>query len=49
MTPDHPKVNYGKTGALIIFNSLLMHFVRCESNNDRVSLAYNATVKELNA
>jgi len=38
-----------KTGALIIFNSLLMHFVRCESNNDRVSLAYNATVKELNA
>ncbi len=40
--------NYpSKTGSLIIFNSLLMHFVRCEGNNDRVSLAYNAVIEGL--
>jgi len=34
-----------RTGSLIIFNSLLMHFVRCESKGDRVSLAYNGIIK----
>ena len=32
------------TGSLIIFNSMLMHLLKCEKNTERVSLAYNATL-----
>lgn len=31
-----------RSGILVIFNSMLQHMVRC-SNNDRISVAYNAT------
>ena len=32
------------TGSLIIFNSMLMHYVRCEKNTERCSLAYNGII-----
>ena len=32
------------TGSLIVFNSMLMHFVKCKNNTERVSLAYNGTL-----
>jgi len=32
------------TGSLIIFNSMLVHLVKCEKNTERVSLAYNGTL-----
>ena len=34
-----------RTGSLIIFNSLLTHFAKCEVKDDRISLAYNAGIK----
>ena len=34
-----------RTGSLIIFNSLLMHFAKCKGKDDRISLAYNAGIK----
>lgn len=33
-----------RTGHLIIFNSMLQHMVRCDSN-DRVSIAFNGNIK----
>jgi len=34
------------TGSLVIFNSMLMHLVRCKKDTKRVSLAYNATIQK---
>jgi hypothetical protein len=37
---SHPSI----TGSLVIFNSMLMHFVRCRKDTKRVSLAYNGVL-----
>lgn len=35
-----------ETNRLVIFNSVLSHFARCKTKSDRISIAYNADIKE---
>ena len=35
-----------RTGDLIIFSSMLMHFVRCPKQSNRISIAYNGTIND---
>jgi uncharacterized protein (TIGR02466 family) len=34
-----------RTGDLIIFSSMLMHFIRCPQQSNRISIAYNGIIK----